>query len=293
MEEPETRRRWAAVVTVAAFGALFVGVCFVVSSATRSRSLAATATTVVHLRHTSRAVSSTIGAGKALSVPHTAQSVVDPAPPSAGTAVSIATSTWAPATTGVPVAVTPTSAAPVPAPTLPPLPASLLTPMVRSSHTLVSGPGLPENAQAAVALIGAINQGESSAGVIPVTPNNVALLERWIANEGGVWAQNPLNTSRDSASYPHQFTTNGQDTGIPIFPNLALGVAATAATLWSNSAYARILRVLRSGVASCPTFARAVIQSPWASGHYGHDPAGFCSGRIVPARRGHRHHRPT
>jgi hypothetical protein len=145
------------------------------------------------------------------------------------------------------------------------------------------------DAQAAVGLIGSINQQANGGKAIPGTTDNVSLLARWMANEGGLWADNPLNTSLYSASYPHEFTTNGQDTGIPIFPNLASGIAATAATLLSNPSYGRILRVLRSGRASCAAFARAVIQSPWASGHYGHDPAGFCSGRIVPVRRVHRH----
>jgi hypothetical protein len=141
-------------------------------------------------------------------------------------------------------------------------------------------------------VIDAINQQAPGKKAIPGTADNVSLLERWIANEGGMWADNPLNTSLYSASYPHEFTTNGQDTGLPIFPNLAAGVSATATTLLSNPSYARILRVLRAGRASCGAFARAVIQSPWASGHYGHDPAGFCSGRIVPVRRVHRHRGP-
>jgi hypothetical protein len=153
----------------------------------------------------------------------------------------------------------------------------------------VASPGQGGDSQTAVGLIGAVNQQANGVKAIPATPENVSLLSRWMANEGGLWADNPLNTSLDSASYPHQFTTSGQDTGIPIFPTMASGLAATATTLLSNSAYARILHVLRTGKASCGAFARAVIQSPWASGHYGHDPAGFCSGRIVPVRRVHRH----
>lgn len=103
---------------------------------------------------------------------------------------------------------------------------------------------------------------------IPATADNLSLLERWMANEGGLWADNPLNTSLHSGEYPHQITTGGQDTGIPIFPNMATGIAATATTLLS---YPSILRVLRSGRASCVTFAKAVIRSPWASSHYPHD----------------------
>ncbi len=140
-------------------------------------------------------------------------------------------------------------------------------------------------------LISEIDRIENRNGAIPVTADNVSLLERWMANEGGLWANNPLNTSVNAAEYPHQRTANGQDTGIPIFSNMSTGIQATAATLLSNPSYARILRVLRSGSSSCQAFATAVIRSPWASGHYGHDPSGFCSGRIVAVRRGQRHHR--
>jgi len=148
-----------------------------------------------------------------------------------------------------------------------------------------------QTSRAAAQLIVAINQRSGSQGAIPDTAHDIGLLGRWMANEGGLWADNPLNTSLDAGSYPHQFTASGQDTGIPIFPDLAAGVAATATTLLSNPSYSRILHVLRSGSASCIAFARVVIQSPWASGHYDHDPVGFCSGSIVPARRGHQRHR--
>lgn len=147
-------------------------------------------------------------------------------------------------------------------------------------------------AAVAVSLFSAIGLMSNGKYPIPGTANNINLVTRWVANEGGLWANNPLNTSHGSAAYPHQFTTSGQDTGIPIFPTLSSGIAATAATLLSNPSYGRVLRLLRSGAASCVSFARAVIRSPWASGHYGHDPVGFCSGRIVPVRRGHRRHRP-
>jgi hypothetical protein len=153
---------------------------------------------------------------------------------------------------------------------------------------VVAGQASTRAAEAATELIGAINQQSNGTFAIPVTAENVSLLDRWMANEGGLWANNPLNTSLESAAYPHQFTTSGQDTGIPIFPDLRSGIAAAATSLESNRSYLPILRVLQSGSASCVSFARSVIRSPWASGHYGHDPAGFCSGRIVPARLHHR-----
>ncbi|HEY5023630.1 MAG TPA: hypothetical protein VII76_01525 [Acidimicrobiales bacterium] len=147
------------------------------------------------------------------------------------------------------------------------------------------------SAQVAVGLIAAVNQKMDHKDAIPSTVDNIDLLERWMANEGGLWADNPLNTSLNAAAYPHQRTAGGGDTGIPIFSSMTVGIDATAATLLSNRSYAHILRVLRSGTASCLAFATAVVRSPWASGHYDHDPSGFCSGRITPARRNHRRHR--
>jgi hypothetical protein len=158
-------------------------------------------------------------------------------------------------------------------------------PVTRTAPAQVSGPA----AQVARSLISAI--GQRSKLRLPASADNIALLARWIDNEGGLWADNPLNTSAGSASYPHQFTAGGQDTGIPIFPTMATGVEAATATLLSNHAYARILRVLRSGSAPCAAFAAAVIRSPWASGHYDHDRSGFCSGRIVATSHGQRHRR--
>jgi hypothetical protein len=147
------------------------------------------------------------------------------------------------------------------------------------------------SAAVASALILAVNLQSGGKQSIPVTPTNVSLLQRWMANEGGLWADNPLNTSLGAGGLPHQFTSGGQDSGIPIFSTLSAGVAATASTLLSNPTYAHILRVLGKGTASCTTFATAVIRSPWASGHYGHSASGFCSGHITPRPRTGQNHR--
>jgi hypothetical protein len=110
---------------------------------------------------------------------------------------------------------------------------------------------------------------------IPANADNIALFEAWMVNEGGLWANNPLNTSLDGSRYPHQFNGN-DDTGIPIYPTIAIGVAETAKTLVDFPAYAHILAVLSTGHASCTAFGTAVIDSPWASSHYGYDPSRFC-----------------
>ena len=159
------------------------------------------------------------------------------------------------------------------------------SPVTRNTPVEASGAAT----QVARGLITALDQ--RSKRRAPATADNIALVARWIDNEGGLWADNPLNTSAGSGSYPHQYTSGGQDTGIPVFPTMATGVEAAVTTLLSNQAYARILRVLRSGSASCSTSASAVIRSPWAAGHYDHDRSGFCAGRIVAPRRGQRHPR--
>jgi hypothetical protein len=196
----------------------------------------------------------------------------------------------------VPAVSPPTSpgpvASPVPVTSPPPRPAPLTAP---GSPSPVSAAAVPAgepagSAPVAAALILAVNLQSGRKPSIPVTPTNVSLLQRWMANEGGLWANNPLNTSLGAAVLPHQFTSGGQDSGIPIFSSLSAGVAATATTLLSDPRYARILRVLARGTASCTTFATAVIRSPWASGHYGHSASGFCSGTVTPPPRTGPHH---
>ncbi|MGH9030038.1 MAG: hypothetical protein ACRDV4_10560 [Acidimicrobiales bacterium] len=134
----------------------------------------------------------------------------------------------------------------------------------------------------------------SGSSRIPVTAENLDLLEHWMANEGGLWANNPLNTSLDASRYPHQFN-GSQDTGIPIYPSITVGEEDTARTLVDNGAYAHILAALRKGTASCTAFGTAVENSPWASSHYAYDPSRFCGGPITTISdsqtqlRGHHH----
>jgi len=130
--------------------------------------------------------------------------------------------------------------------------------------------------QVAADLLVAVDTQSHGSYTIGATTANISLMVAWMNNEGGLWADNPLNTSLDSANYPHQFTTAGQDTGIPIFPTIQTGIDATATTLLSNNAYTPILTVLNGGTGSCVAFARAVIQSPWAASHYGSDTSRFC-----------------
>jgi len=287
--------------TIAAVAALVLGSWLVATSA--SGSTKAHGTGAPALRHDKAGhapVSSTSHAGATVTSPQTTGAV---APDLAGSSSSSTPSTTDPvASTTSP---TPPTTGPVPF-TASPAPATtgalsvapaLAAPSVPATHAskrrkrasvaaLAPSTG---TAQVAAGLIGAINQRSGRQGAIPKTADNLGLLGRWMANEGGLWADNPLNTSLDSAAYPHQFTSSGQDTGIPIFPDLSVGLSATAMTILSNPAYSQILKVLRSGRASCMAFARVVIQSPWASGHYDHDPTGFCTGQIVPVLRGRQH----
>ena len=99
-------------------------------------------------------------------------------------------------------------------------------------------------AEVAQDLIAAIDAQSNGVYAIAATQDNLSLLESWMANEGGLWADNPLNTSLGTGRYPHQITSGGQDTGIPIFPDIIVGIDATAETLLSNGVYAAILTVL-------------------------------------------------
>jgi hypothetical protein len=188
-----------------------------------------------------------------------------------------------------PTGTLPATSAPLPLPPAAPavFPAASAAPgrAVANAPTSTGGNGV------ASALLAALDKQLRRPRGFPVTSVNIALLDHWFAAEGGLWANNPLNTSLGSAAYPHQFTAGGQDTGIPIYPNLGTGITMTASTLAGNPSYQPILRSLQSGHASCIAFANAVIRSPWASSHYYYDPVGFCTGLIAPPVRGHAHHR--
>jgi len=142
--------------------------------------------------------------------------------------------------------------------------------------------GSTVEAQFAQELIDAVDSRATGQYNIPDSSANVALIETWMAHEGGLWANNPLNTSLDAGAYPHEITSSGEDTGIPIYPNLQVGVANTASTLLGNPAYAPILSALANGSGSCMAFASAVVGSPWAASHYGWDPGSFCPAGSAP-----------
>jgi len=281
-------RTRSVVVVLAAVGLLVGGSWLVVSAATASTvphgpRVAATKDTAAGSRVTSPGAAV---AGSVPTVPETTfgQTVL-PAPPASAPPASAP-----PATTpasSVPDTVLPTPpkvASVAPAPSLP-----KSTERVSASTGAIREPA--GAAQVAAALIVAVDRQSIGRASIPVTRDNVTLLERWMANEGGLWADNPLNTSLGAQGHAHQVTTGGQDTGIPIFPTMSAGIEATATTLVSNPSYAHILAVLGRGTASCLAFATAVIRSPWASGHYYHDPSGFCSGQVTSRRgSGHRRH---
>lgn len=115
----------------------------------------------------------------------------------------------------------------------------------------------------------------------------------WERAEGGLQpehANNPFNTSLDSASYPHVPTTN-----IPEYPSIGVGVQKTSQTLLDSDpayGYGAIVQNLRSG-GSLQDFARALTASSWAGSHYqgnaliqgilnGADPGGAAASGINP-----------
>jgi hypothetical protein len=128
----------------------------------------------------------------------------------------------------------------------------------------------------ATRLIAAIDAGSGGRFSIRATLDNIGLLDTWMDNEGGLWANNPLNTSLDAVRYPDQITTTGEDTHIPIYPDIQIGIDATATTLLSDHVYSGILWMLNEGTAPCRAFASVVMASPWAASHYGDDGSRFC-----------------
>jgi len=143
-----------------------------------------------------------------------------------------------------------------------------------ASSQLTADPTTEEGV--ATRLIAAIDAESGGRFSIRATLDNIGLLDTWMDNEGGLWADNPLNTSLDAVRYPDQFTTSGEDTHIPIYPDIQVGIGATATTLLSNHAYSGILWTLDEGTAPCPVFASVVMASPWAASHYGDNASHFC-----------------
>lgn len=202
----------------------------------------------------------------------------------------------------------PAATVPTTAPTIPAVFAPAAAPASSPPTSPVAGPSVPapsapapvsvpavpaQVSQIAAEIIAAIDQQSGGRLHIPQSADNLLLLGTWMANEGGLWANNPLNTTLDAGRYPHQFSAGGVDSGSPIYPTMHDGIVATAKTLLDNPAYGHILRVLSSGSASCLSFADAVIRSPWAASHYGYDPAGFCGASPASALgHGHRTGRP-
>lgn len=200
-----------------------------------------------------------------------------------------------PTATTVPVS-DPTSTSTTTAPvetTIPP--SSTSSTAAQSSSPVVSGTS-GQVAQIAASIITSVDRLSGGRYKIPANSHNIALMESWMANEGGLWANNPLNSDLYASKYSHQFN-GSQDTGTPIYPSMTVGIQAAAETLLGNPAYTSILAALSSGSVNCVTFADAVIDSPWAASHYEYDPARFCSGDVptlqLPAGqgRGHGHDR--
>lgn len=117
----------------------------------------------------------------------------------------------------------------------------------------------------------------------PASPVNVQKLDLWERAEGGLepeHANNPFNTSLDSAFYPHVPTTN-----IPIYPSLGFGVNETARTLLHSNpqyGYGPIVANLRSS-GPVAQFAQALQRSSWAGGHYaGNTAISQAAGGVLP-----------
>ncbi len=100
----------------------------------------------------------------------------------------------------------------------------------------------------------------------PITQNNIDNITRWMrAEKGADWfnRNNPLNSSVGTDSID----------GTGSYPNL--GVAArNVAGMINQGNMSGIKQALMSN-APLPTFSAAVVESPWASSHYGGNPSYF------------------
>lgn len=96
---------------------------------------------------------------------------------------------------------------------------------------------------------------------VPITLNNIHNIERWMVaeNPSADWfhLNNPLNASLGTSS----------SDGTAGYANLSVAGQETAAML-TQSNMSGILDALIND-APAATFSTAVVQSPWASGHYG------------------------
>lgn len=115
-----------------------------------------------------------------------------------------------------------------------------------------------------------------SAPAIPIDPNTVSDIEHWMPAEEpiGDWydRNNPLNAS---------LGTDSSD-GTGPYSSLSTGAEETAAMIDQGN-----MAGIRNALASDdqPTaFSTAVVESPWAGGHYGVAAAGATGSEIVPGR---------
>jgi hypothetical protein len=91
----------------------------------------------------------------------------------------------------------------------------------------------------------------------PVTPENIKMMETWMAHEGGAIHNNPLNTTQEAPG-----ATNWNSIGVKTYNSYEQGLAATLQTL-NNGMYGAILEAFRRGD---PAAARsAIVSSPWGT----------------------------
>jgi hypothetical protein len=107
---------------------------------------------------------------------------------------------------------------------------------------------------------------ETDGRTVPITLNNIQNIERWMVAEepSSDWfdRNNPLNASLGT----------GSSDGTGSYANLSVAAQETAAML-TQSNMSGILDALQ-GDEPPATFSAAVVQSPWASSHYGVAAAG-------------------
>lgn len=120
-------------------------------------------------------------------------------------------------------------------------------------------------------------------GGAPTTQQNIDNMLVWMQNEEppSNWSDrnNPLNASLGTSAVD----------GTGSYPNLNTSAYYTAKMIFGQSNMISIANALATGTTDQGTFGEAVIQSPWASSHYGYNVGRFTGGApsgSIPAAPG-------
>lgn len=120
-----------------------------------------------------------------------------------------------------------------------------------TTPTATPGAGAPDTGNFASDLLTGLG--------VPVTPENLRVIDAWMRAEGGASHNNPLNTTQGAPG-----ASDFNSVGVKTYTSYQQGLQATIQTL-TNGLYSNILDALRSGT-SAKAVADAIAASPWGTG---------------------------